>query len=134
MVEKLKLFENKYEEISLLLCDPQIASSAEKNTEAMKELKEVEPIVLKYREYKKYDEELKEAKEMLTHETDSELKEMIEAEISECQTKLSQIDEELKLLLLPKDPNDERNVIVEIRGGAGGEEAALFAAVLHVCG
>ncbi len=131
MVEKLKLFENKYEEISLRLCDPQIASSAEKYTEAMKELKEVEPIVLKYREYKKYDEELKEAKEMLTHETDSELKEMIEAEISECQTKLSQIDEELKLLLLPKDPNDERNVIVEIRGGAGGEEAALFAAVLY---
>ncbi len=131
MIEKLEIFENKYEELSLKLCDPQTAESAEKYTETIKELKTVEPIALKYKEYKKYNGELTGAREMLTEETDSELRDMIETEISECEHKLDEIREELKILLLPKDPNDERNVIVEIRGGAGGEEAALFAAVLY---
>lgn len=131
MIDRLKIFENKYEELSLRLCDPQVAASAEKYTQTMKELKSVEPIALKYKEYKKYSDELKGAKEMLDEEKDNELREMIETEISECENKLEEINEELKILLLPKDPNDERNVIVEIRGGAGGEEAALFAAVLY---
>lgn len=131
MFDKLKVFENKYEELSSRLCDPQVASSAEKYTETMKELRAVEPVALKYREYKDCKAELDGAKEMLAEENDSELKDMIESEISQLEKRISDIGEELKILLLPKDPNDERNVIVEIRGGAGGEEAALFAAVLY---
>ena len=131
MLDKLKVFENKYEEISSRLCDPSVASDAEKYTKTMMELKEVEPIALKYREYKKCFSEAEDAREMLFSENDSELREMISLELTELEEQLEIIAEELKLLLLPKDPNDERNVIIEIRGGAGGEEAALFAAVLY---
>ncbi len=131
MFDKLKVFENKYEEISARLCDPAVASSAEKYTEAMKELKSVEPIALKFREYKTCKKELSDAEEMFSEESDSELKEMIGEELAELKNREGKLTEELKILLLPKDPNDDRNVIVEIRGGAGGEEAALFAAVLY---
>lgn len=131
MIDKLEIFEKKYDELSIKLCDPQIAKSADKYNQTMKEIKSVEPIALKYKEYKKYYVELEDAKEMLTVEKDNELRDMIETEIAECESKLETINEELKILMLPKDPNDEKNVIVEIRGGAGGEEAALFAAVLY---
>ena len=131
MFDKLKVFENKYEEISARLCDPEVASSAEKYTASMKELKSVEPIALKFREYKTCKKELADAEEMFSAESDSELKEMIGEEIAELKSREEILTEELKILLLPKDPNDDRNVIVEIRGGAGGEEAALFAAVLY---
>ncbi|MBQ8135599.1 MAG: peptide chain release factor 1 [Clostridia bacterium] len=131
MFDKLKVFENKYEEISARLCDPEVASSAEKYTASMKELKSVEPIALKFREYKTFKKELADAEEMFSAESDSELKEMIGEEIAELKSREEILTEELKILLLPKDPNDDRNVIVEIRGGAGGEEAALFAAVLY---
>ena len=123
MFDKLKVFENKYEEISARLCDPAVASSAEKYTEAMKELKSVEPIALKFREYKTCKKELSDAEEMFSEESDSELKEMIGEELAELKNREGKLTEELKILLLPKDPNDDRNVIVEIRGGAGGEEA-----------
>ncbi len=131
MFEKLTVFETKYEELSSRLCDPSVASSAEKYTQTMKELKEAEPVALKYREYKSCRQELEEAKQMRQEEKDSELAEMIDEEIRVLEEKEALITEELKLLLVPKDPNDNRNVIVEIRGGAGGEEAALFAAVLY---
>ncbi len=131
MFDKLEIFDNKYEELSQRLCDPTVAASAEKYTDTMKQLKAIEPIALTFREYKKTKSSLEEAKEMLQEENDAELHSLIETEISDSEQKLLSLTEELKILLLPKDPNDERNVIVEIRGGAGGEEAALFAAVLY---
>ena len=131
MFDKLIIFENKYDELSAALCDPSVAGNADKYTKTMKELKAVEPIALKFREYKKCKQELEDASGMLKEENDPELSAMIESEIDQLKTRLESLSEELKILLLPKDPNDERNVIVEIRGGAGGEEAALFAAVLY---
>ena len=131
MFEKLKIFENKYEELSARLCDPAVASDAERYTSTMKELREVEGVALKYREYKECLSGLEAAKQMQREEKDSELSEMINEEIAVLEEKLSQVTEQLRLLLVPKDPNDDRNVIVEIRAGAGGEEAALFAAVLY---
>ena len=131
MLEKLEVFEKKYEEISQRICDPAVAASAERYTAAMKELRQIEPIALKYREYKSCMTQLDDAKAMLGEENDQELKALAESEIKELEEKEAVITEELKVLLLPKDPNDDRNVIVEIRGGAGGEEAALFAGVLY---
>ena len=131
MFDKLEVFENKYEELSARLCDPEIASSAEKYTQTMKELREVEAVALKYREYKNCRQELEDAVQMQREEKDIELSAMIDDEIKELEEKLHDITDQLKLLLVPKDPNDDRTVIVEIRGGAGGEEAALFAAVLY---
>lgn len=131
MFEKLSIFEKKYDELSARLCDPAVAGSAEKYTQTMKELREVEEIALKYREYKNCRTELEEAKEMSSDESDADLSAMIDEEISQLEIRLQTLTEELKILLVPKDPNDDRNVIVEIRAGAGGEEAALFAAVLY---
>ena len=97
----------------------------------MKELKNLTPVVEKYRELKKEENNFKEAKEMLEESgIDKEFKEMAESEMDSSKEKIEKISEELKILLLPKDPNDDRNVIIEIRGGAGGEEAALFSGVL----
>ena len=131
MFEKLSVFESKYEELSSRLCDPAVAGSAEKYTQTMKELKEIEEVALKYREYKNCLKELNDAREMKSEEKDPELSAMIDDEISGLELNEKELTEQLKLLLVPKDPNDDRNVIVEIRGGAGGEEAALFAAVLY---
>ena len=96
----------------------------------MKEHSELEPIVNKYREYSSYMDELEGAKEMLSEKLDDEMKEMVREEIKELEDNISQLEEEIKILLIPKDPNDDKNVIVEIRAGAGGDEAALFAGVL----
>lgn len=132
MFDKVQVFENRYEELSEKLCDPAVTTSAELYTEVMKEYKSVEPVALKYREYKNTVKELSDARELLEeNKNDSEMFELISGEISELEERLPQLESELKILLLPKDPNDDRNVIVEIRGGAGGEEAALFAAVLY---
>lgn len=132
MFERVQVFETKYEELSEKLCDPSVTSSAERYTEVMKEYKAVEPIALKYREYKKTVAEINDVRE-LTEENrnDAEMSQMLSEELDMLETSLAGLENELKLLLLPKDPNDDRNVIVEIRGGAGGEEAALFAAVLY---
>ena len=128
MFDKVQVFESRYEELSQKLCDPSVVSSPDVYAEVMKEYKSVEPLALKYREYRKTLEEIKEIEEILNEsDTDSE---MFEEEKKSLEEKLSSISEEMKILLLPKDPNDDRNVIIEIRGGAGGEEAALFAAVL----
>ena len=132
MIDRLQVFENRYEELSEKLCDPSVTSSAELYTEVMKEYKAVEPIALKYREYKNSVKELSEARELLEeNKNDSEMCDMISEEISELEERIPQIESELRILLLPKDPNDDKNVIVEIRGGAGGEESALFAAVRY---
>ena len=131
MLEKLSEVEKHFEEISEKLFDPNIISDMEQYKSLMKEQKALTPIVEKYREYKKAASDLEEAKQMLDDGgLDKEMREMVLAEIEEGKEKVEALTEELKILLLPKDPNDEKNVIVEIRGGAGGEESALFAAVL----
>ena len=100
---------------------------ATKFNEIMKEVKSIEPIVLKYREYKKAQQTIKDSLEILETEKDKEIRELAQMEMDEAKDSLDGIEEELKILLLPKDPNDERNVIMEIRGGTGGEESSLFA-------
>ena len=129
--ENLHVFESRYEELNLKLYDPATAADRELYARLMKEHKEIEPIVETYRAWRQCGADLSGAKELLEEAADRELKEMAQQEIREKGIELSRLEEELKLLLLPKDPNDEKNVIVEIRGGAGGEEAALFAYNLY---
>ena len=131
MLEKLAMVESRYEQIGIELTRPETVSDNELFRKLMKEHSELTPIVEKYREYKTACENEKEAKELLgSAETDPELKELAEEELLEAKDKKAECEDELKILLLPKDPNDDKNIIVEIRGGAGGEEAALFAASL----
>ncbi|MBO7605816.1 MAG: peptide chain release factor 1 [Elusimicrobiaceae bacterium] len=131
MFKRLEATEKRFVEINEKLCDVEVISDQETYKSLMKELKNLTPVVEKYRELKKEENNLKEAKEMLEEGgMDKEFKEMAEAEIESSKEKIEKLSEELKILLLPKDPNDDRNVIIEIRGGAGGEEAALFSGVL----
>ena len=132
MFEKLALMEQKYEEISAKLSEPDIVSDNKLYTQLMKEFKNMTPIIDKYREYKKAQEAFGEAKELLEGGgLDKDFKEMAQAEYDESKEKMELFTQELKVLLLPKDPNDDKNVIIEIRGGAGGEEASLFANSLY---
>lgn len=126
MFKRLDFILEKYEELSMLVSDPEVISDQERWRKYMKELGELEPIVQAYKEYKKIEENLAEAKEMLA-ENDDEIREMAKLEISECEERLGELTQELKILLLPKDPNDDKNVYLELRAGTGGEEAALFA-------
>ncbi|MBR2579032.1 MAG: peptide chain release factor 1, partial [Clostridia bacterium] len=131
MLSRLENIEKRYLELNNELCDQNVLSDQNRYKSLMKELKNLTPVVEKYREYKKEENNLEEAKTILSDSSaDKELKEMAEAEMESAKENLEKISEELKVLLLPKDPNDDRNVIIEIRGGAGGEEAALFAGVL----
>lgn len=127
MFDKLDVAENKFDEINHKLSDPQVTGNQDEYRRLMKEYSELEEIVAKYREYKKVKKDITEAKELLDSTLEKDFREMVQMEFDESKEKLEQITRELKLLLLPKDPNDDRSVIVEIRGGAGGEEAALFA-------
>lgn len=132
MFEKLELMEQKYEEISLKLSDPDVISDNRLYAQLMREYKNMTPIIEKYREYKKAETSFNDAKEMLDEGIpDKELKELAQAEYEENKSAMESITQELKILLLPKDPNDDKNVIIEIRGGAGGEEASLFANSLY---
>ena len=127
MFDKLEEVEKRYEELTKMISDPEVISNQSKWQKLMKEHASIEDVVKKYREYKKTQQTMEEAKEMME---DKELKELAEAEYYESKDKLPQIEEELKLLLIPKDPDDDKNIICEIRAGAGGEEAALFAGTL----
>lgn len=131
MFDKLQSAEYRYEEINQKLSDPSVISNNEEYRKLMKEHSELEPIVYKYREYKKIKQDIDEAKELLDQQLDKDFRDMVQEEFDESRKKLEVVEEELQILLLPKDPNDERSVIVEIRGGAGGEEAALFAGNLY---
>lgn len=132
MLEKLKLTEEKYNDIAEKLMDPDIINDTKAYASYMKEYKNLTPVVEKYREYCKILSEKKDAEELLSDKTiDEEMKELAAAELEDAKNKLEEISEELKIMLLPKDPNDDKNVIIEIRGGAGGEEAALFANSLY---
>ena len=130
MFEKLDAVVDHYDELTRQVADPEIIANQSVWQKYMQEMGEIGPVVEKYREYRKAEEELSFAKEMLENEDDEELREMAKAEVSDQTKNLEVLGEELKILLIPKDPNDEKNVIVEIRAGAGGEEAALFAADL----
>lgn len=131
MFDKLQGIEDKLEKINSSLCDPEVVSNQEEYKKLMREAKTLTPIVEKFREYKKANSDLTEAKEMLADSSlDKEFRDMASEEAAEAQKKTEELKEELRVLLLPKDPNDYKNVIVEIRGGAGGEEAALFAGSL----
>ena len=127
MLDKLTHVEARFEKVNELICLPETVSDQKKYAELMRELKNLTPIVETFREYKKALQDGEDAKEMLSEHPDKELKEMLEAEIEDSKEKVAVLTEELKILLLPKDPNDDKNVIIEIRAGAGGEEAALFA-------
>ena len=127
MFEKLEAIEKKYEELTKKISDPDVIANQNEWRQYMKEHAEIEPIVEKYREYKKTKQSMDEASEMLS---DPELRELAEVEMLEAKEKLPQIEEEIKILLLPKDKDDDKNVICEIRAGAGGDEAALFAGTL----
>ncbi len=128
MFDKLSFIEERFDELSKKIADPEIISDQAAFAKLCKEQSDITPIVEKYREYKALMNTIEENEELLKDsETDKELKELAEDEIKESKQKIEEISAELKILLLPKDPNDDKNVIVEIRGGAGGEEAALFA-------
>lgn len=127
MFDKIEIFSKRYDELNNRLYDPSVAGDATKFNETMKEIKSIEPIVLKYREYKKAQHTVEDSLEILKSENDQELRELAQMEMDEAKETLPGLEEELKILLLPKDPNDDRNVIVEIRGGTGGEESSLFA-------
>ena len=130
MFEKIEIFDKRYSELSQRLYEPSVAADPEQYQKTMKELKSIEEIVLTYREYKQAVKSQDESLEILEESGDNDLKELAQLELDEAKQNIEELSEKLKILLLPKDPNDERNVIVEIRGGAGGEESALFSAVL----
>ena len=131
MFDRLKAAEEKFISIESSLSDPDVISDIEKYTALMKEYKNLSPIVMKLREYNSVKQTIEDAKAMLELESDKELCALCEEEIREGAEALERCEQELKILLLPKDPNDDKNVIVEIRAGAGGEEAALFVYVLY---
>ncbi len=127
MFDKLEAVEKRYEEIGKLISDPEVISNQQEWQKLMKEYSSIEDVVIKFREYKKTKMQMEEASELMN---DDEMRELAEIEYYEAKEKLPKIEEELKILLIPKDPNDDKGVICEIRGGAGGEEAALFAGTL----
>ena len=130
MFEKLSFIEERFKELETKIADPKVIADNETWRRLCKEQSDITPIVEKYREYKAAKQTVDEAKELLLETQDKEFEQMLYSEIDEAQKKIEQCSGELKILLLPKDPNDDKNVIIEIRGGAGGEEAALFAASL----
>ncbi len=130
MIDKLQALEERYEELGQLLGDPEIIGNQSQWQQHAKAHAGLTEIVSAFREYKKVLEGIDEAKAMLADKLEPDFREMVELEYAELQEKKPQLEQKLKILLLPKDPNDDKNVIVEIRGGAGGDEAALFAGVL----
>ena len=132
MFEKLQLIEERYEEINRRLMDPNVVSDQNAYRDLMKEYKNLTPIVEKFRAYKKAAGDLEEAESLLDGGgLDHDFKELLEEEYASAKASMETLAEEIKILLLPRDPNDDKNVIVEIRGGAGGEEAALFVSSLY---
>ena len=129
MFQKLNQVENRYQELEMLLADPRVLGNPKELQRLGRERAELSHLVETYRAYKKVQEGIQESQELL-QESDEEMKELAKAELQTLKERLANIEEELKILLLPKDPRDEKNVFLEIRAGTGGEEAALFAADL----
>ena len=130
LLDKLAFIENKYDELSVKISDPSIMANQNEWRKLCKEHADLEIIVTAYREYRTVIDDLEANKEMLADESDREMREMLSEEISMLTAREEELEKHIQILLLPKDPNDEKNVFVEIRGGAGGDEAALFAANL----
>ena len=130
MFQKLDIFEKRFDELNNKLYDPIVAADPQKYNEIMKELTSLKPLAEKYKEYKSAVKALEDAKQMLSETSDEDFRSLLEEEIDGNKLEIERISSDLKILLLPKDPNDDRNVIVEIRAGAGGEEASLFCSVL----
>ena len=128
MFEKLEAIEKRFEELNEMLQDSEVTSNTENYIKLTKEYSELSELVEKYREYKKYKDQLEEAEELLK---DPEMKELAQMDYEEAKDILPEIEEQLKIMLIPKDPNDNKNIVCEIRAGAGGDEAALFAATLY---
>ena len=131
MLDKLRQMEENYHAMQEKMMDPDVVGDNQQYAQLMREYKHMQPIMEKYHEYLQAQRDFTEAKELLDSETDPELREMAQAELEQSRAAMETMQEELKRLLLPKDPNDDRNVIIEIRGGAGGDEASLFAASLY---
>lgn len=131
VLDRLQAVENRYEKLNELLSDPAIISDSNKLREYSKEQSDIQETVEVYREYKDVREQLKDAKAMLEDKLDADMRDMVKEEVSELEAQEKTLSERLKILLVPKDPNDDKNVIVEVRGAAGGDEAALFAGDLY---
>lgn len=131
MFERLSAVEERYEEVTNLLCDPDVINDTKKLRDLSKEQASLEDTVTSYREYKSVCSQLDDAKAMFEEKLDDEMREMVKMEITDLTERKEELEHRLKILLLPKDPNDDKNVIMEIRGAAGGDEAALFAADLY---
>ncbi len=131
MFDKLEDLLRKFEEIMNELSEPSVAENQERFRSLMKEQSDLTPIVNAYKEYKKCNQDIEDSLSMLDEESDEEMREMLKEELADARKRVEKLEHELKILLLPKDPNDDKNVIVEIRAGAGGDEAALFAAEIY---
>ncbi|MFB6498880.1 peptide chain release factor 1 [Bacillus haynesii] len=131
MLDRLKSIEDRYEKLNELLSDPEVVNDPKKLREYSKEQSDLQETVEVYRRYRSASEQLSDAKAMLEEKLDADMREMVKEEISELQEEIEALTDQLKVLLIPKDPNDDKNVIMEIRGAAGGEEAALFAGNLY---
>jgi peptide chain release factor 1 len=129
--DRLQAVEDRYERLNELLSDPDIVNNTAKLREYSKEQSDIQETVQAYREYKEAKEQLQDAKAMLEDKLDADMREMVKEEISELSDTIEELEARLKILLIPKDPNDDKNVIMEIRGAAGGDEAALFAGDLY---
>ncbi|MBM7585242.1 peptide chain release factor 1 [Bacillus pakistanensis] len=131
MFDRLQAVEDRYEKLNELLSDPEIVNDPKKLREYSKEQSDIQETVEVYRQYKDITQQFKDAKAMLEEKLDADMREMVKEEVSELEEQIEPLEEKLKFLLIPKDPNDDKNVIMEVRGAAGGDEAALFAGDLY---
>ena len=131
MFDRLDDLLIRYEELMGELQEPDVANDPERFKKLMKEQSDLAPIIEAYREYKKCKQNIEDSLLLLEEESDEEMKELAKEELSESRKRVEELEQELKVLLLPKDPNDDKNVIVEIRAGAGGDEGGLFAAGIY---
>lgn len=131
MFDKLEDLVRRYEEITNELSEPSVVGDQNRFRKLMKEQSDIQPLVDTYTEYRKCQETIEESLSMLDEESDEEMREMLKEELSDARRRTGELEQQMKVLLLPKDPNDDKNVIVEIRAGAGGDEAALFAAEIY---
>ena len=130
LFDRLQMLEDRYEELGELLSDPDVISDTKRFTKLSKEMADLRETVEKYNKYKEVTQQISDDEEMLSDGLDDEMASLVKEELSNVKDEKVKLEEEIKILLLPKDPNDDKNIIMEIRGAAGGDEASLFAADL----
>lgn len=133
LLDKLNGLEARFEEVSTLITDPNVIGDQKRYVRLTKEYKELEDLMAARKEYANLLSNLEESKDMLLNETDAEMKDMAREEVAECEKRIPELEERIKLMLVPKDPEDAKNAILEIRGGTGGDEAALLPATCSAC-